>query len=171
MSIRIRKYGDPILREVCRPVKKIGEGEKSIFSHMRGILFEIGALGVAAPQIGISQRLIAIRVDGNLIQLANPVIQDGWGKNVLTEGCLSIPEIFVKVSRSDRVMVEGVDERGKKREFEVEGIPARAIQHEIDHLNGTLIVDYATRKKKDRIKEKLEQLADYTRMVLRVKNK
>lgn len=171
MSTQIRKYGNPILREICQPVEEIGEEETDIFSSLKGILLEVGALGIAAPQVGVCQRIIAVRVDGNLIQLANPVITDGWGKSTLTEGCLSIPEVFVKVSRPNRIIVEGVDERGKKRGLEAEGILARAIQHEVDHLDGTLIVDYTPQEKKDKIKERLEELADYTKMVLRVKNR
>jgi len=171
VSIRIRKYGDPILRQVCQPVKKIGGEEKDIFFHMKKILLERNALGIAAPQIGFPQRLIAVRFDGNLLQLANPFIIEEEGKSLLTEGCLSIPEIFVKVARSQKIKVEGVNEKGKKRIVKAEGILARALQHEIDHLNGVLIIDYATEKKKDKIKHKLEQLANYTQILLRLKNK
>ena len=171
MSTQVRKYGDPILREICLPVEKVGGEEKDIFSHMSRLLFETQALGIAAPQIGISRRLIAVRFDGDLIQIANPVIAEGQGEGLLTEGCLSIPEIFVKVSRSRKIIIEGIDEKGKKRSIKIEGILARALQHEIDHLDGVLIIDHTDPKKKDKLRHKLEQIANYTQMVLRIKNK
>lgn len=171
MCIEIRKYGDPVLRDICQSVEKIELEEKNTFYYMKEILLTQDALGIAAPQIGMSQRMIAVKVDGDLIQLANPTITDGWGKKTLTEGCLSLPEVFVKVPRSRRVLVEGVDEKGRRREFEAEGMLARVIQHEVDHLNGTLIVDYATPRKKDKLRDKLNELAEHTKMILRVKNR
>ena len=171
MNVWIRKYGDPILRKVCQPVERIGKVEKRIFSQMAQILFEDYALGIAAPQVGLSRRIIAVRTDGYLLQLANPLILEREGETILTEGCLSIPEVFVKVPRFQKIKVMGIDETGKKRIIKAEGILARALQHEIDHLNGILIVDYATDKKRTKIKHRLDQLADYTRMLLRVKNK
>ncbi len=170
MNIWLRKYGDPILRKVCQPVEKIGGEEKDIFFHMKRILLEKNALGIAAPQIGIPRRMLIVRIDGYLLQLANPVILEKNGRDILTEGCLSIPEIFIKVPRVKKVKVMGIDEKGKKKMIEIEGILARAIQHEIDHLNGILIVDYATPNKKEKIKKRLDNLAEHTKMVLRVKS-
>ena len=171
MNIWIRKYGNPILRKVCQPVEKIGKMEKEVFSRMIRVLFDKGALGVAAPQIGLSRRLIAVRTDSYLLQMANPLILENKGEDILTEGCLSIPEVFIKVPRYKKIKVQGLNEKGEKIVIEAEGMLARALQHEIDHLNGALIIDYAAKKKKDKIKHRLEQLADHTKMILKFKNK
>lgn len=171
MNIWIRKYGDPILRKICQPVEKIGKIEKHTFSQMAEVLFKNHALGIAAPQIGLPWRIIAVRTDGRLLHLVNPTILEKEGEDVLTEGCLSIPEVFIKVPRFQKIKVQGVDEKGEKITVKAEGMLARVLQHEIDHLNGVLIIDYATEKKKDKIKDKLEQLADYTKMLLKIKNK
>ncbi|HHF99019.1 MAG TPA: peptide deformylase [Candidatus Aerophobetes bacterium] len=171
MNTWIRKYGDPILRKICHPVEKIGKLEKQIFFQMAEVLFKSQALGIAAPQIGFSQRIIAVRTDGYLLQLANPFILEKEGESILTEGCLSIPEVFIKVPRFEKIKIQGLDETGKKRTVKVEGILARALQHEIDHLNGILIIDYATEKKKEKIMHRLNQIAEHTRMLLKIKNR
>lgn len=120
--------------------------------------------------MGFPQRLIAVRNDENIIQLANPVIIDRRGENVLTEECLSIPEVFVKVGRSQKIKLQGMDGEGNQKIIEAGGILARIFQHAIDHLNGILLVDYAKGEKKNKIKKKLEELVEYTRMILRIKN-
>lgn len=171
MNVWLRRYGDPILRKVCEPVGKIGSEERDIFFYMSKILFEKNALGIAAPQIGISRRMVVVRTDGSLLQLANPSILNKKGEDILTEGCLSIPEVFIKVPRAKKVKLTGIDEKGKKSIIEADGILARALQHEIDHLNGILIVDYAEPGKKDKIKKRLRELAENTRMILKIKNK
>ncbi|MBC7189787.1 peptide deformylase [Candidatus Aerophobetes bacterium] len=171
MNIWIRKYGDPNMREVCKPVEKIGKLEKQIFYQLYEALFGNCALGIAAPQIGFPRRIIAVRMDGYFLQLANPFILEKEGKSILTEGCLSIPEVFIKVPRFEKIKIQAIDETGKKIKLEAEGMLARTLQHEIDHLNGTLIVDYATEKKKAKIMDKLNQIAQNTRMLLKIKSK
>ncbi|MCD6472886.1 peptide deformylase [Candidatus Aerophobetes bacterium] len=140
---KIRKYGDPILRKKCNIVKNIGIEEEKILKRMSETMYASQAIGLAAPQVGIDKQLIVVDVDEGLLKLINPLILLKEGEGVLEEGCLSVPGITVKVKRAKNIVVEGWNEEGKRVKVEAKGLFARAIQHEIDHLQGILIIDYA----------------------------
>jgi peptide deformylase len=127
MLRKIVHYPDPILRKVCVPVERMQ-------SH--------AGIGLAAPQVGIEQRLLVCGIDTQLIALANVQIQEGTQMGELVESCLSLPDIKVKVTRPERIRVTGYDVHGQRRSFAATGLWARVIQHELDHLNGVLICDY-----------------------------
>ena len=101
-----------------------------------------GGIGLAAPQVGIPSRLIIAGVGNRIVKLANPQIIETKGRDKMAEGCLSIPNIRVEVKRPYEVVIEGINEKGKLTQIKAKGLLARVLQHEIDHLNGKLIIDY-----------------------------
>ncbi|MBN2755361.1 MAG: peptide deformylase [Candidatus Goldbacteria bacterium] len=138
----IKVYPDSILRVRSTEVEKIGHLEKVLFRQMLEIMKAFKGVGIAAPQIGISRRLIVVDTGEGPVFMANPRIINGSGLEVMEEGCLSVPGALVDVSRKSNVTVTGINEKGKFKEIKAEGFFARALQHEIDHLEGKLIIDY-----------------------------
>jgi peptide deformylase len=144
----IRRLGDPVLKSSATPVDRFDEALRSQVGRMAGLMNDALGVGLAAPQLGVSQRLLVYRVgpDAPVIALANPEIE--WTSDeaeVLEEGCLSIPGITVDVERPVHVRVRALDEEGEERRVEASGLEARVIQHEMDHLDGVLILDRTTR--------------------------
>jgi peptide deformylase len=144
----IRRLGDPVLKSSATPVDRFDDALRSQVARMAGIMNDAYGVGLAAPQLGISQRLLIYRVgpDAPVIVLANPEIEwAGDDSEVLDEGCLSIPGITVDVERPVHVRVRARDEQGEARSVEASGLEARVIQHEMDHLDGVLILDRTSR--------------------------
>jgi peptide deformylase len=144
----IRRLGDPVLKSRATPVDRFDDSLRSQVSRMAGIMGDALGVGLAAPQLGISQRLLVYRVgpDAPVIVLANPEVEwESEESDMLDEGCLSIPGITVDVERPVHVRVRASDEEGGDRLVEASGLEARVIQHELDHLNGVLILDRTTR--------------------------
>jgi peptide deformylase len=147
----IKRLGDPVLKSKATPVDRFDDPLRNQISRMAGIMADSLGVGLAAPQLGVSQRLLVYRVgpDAPIIVLANPEVEWQSGESeVLDEGCLSIPGITVDVERPVHVRVRAVDEEGGDRTVEASGLEARVIQHEIDHLNGVLILDRTTREQR-----------------------
>ena len=143
--LEIKKAGDPVLKEGCAPVEKIDKQLKKLMDDMAETMYQNDGVGLAAPQIGKSIRLVVIdcQDDHGLIELINPVITFREGTALDTEGCLSVPNIFGEVERSAKVKVEFLNRRGKKQHLTATGLLARCIQHELDHLEGQLFIDVA----------------------------
>ena len=141
-SLVIKKHPDKILREKSAQIEKITNREKKLFDKMFFTMKYFCGIGLAAPQIGISKRLIVACVEERTIKLANPEIIDMRGVGNMVEGCLSIPDITVDIKRPFEVVVKGLNEKGENIEIKVKGLLARVLQHEIDHLKGRLIIDY-----------------------------
>ncbi len=143
--LEIKKAGDPVLKEVCAPVEKIDKQLKKLMDDMAETMYQNDGVGLAAPQIGKSIRLVVIdcQDDHGLIELINPVITFREGTALDTEGCLSVPNIFGEVERAAKVKVEFLNRRGKKQHLTATGLLARCIQHELDHLEGQLFIDVA----------------------------
>ena len=135
--------GDPVLREKAKPLKEINDSIIRLLDNMRDTLHEYEGVGLAAPQIGISKRVIVVETDDEYYELINPEIVKEEGRMMAIEGCLSIPQLTGKVKRAARVTVKGLNREGKEVTIEADGILARAFQHEIDHLDGILFVDRA----------------------------
>jgi peptide deformylase len=159
----IRRLGDPVLKSSATPVDRFDESLRRQVSRMAGIMGDAYGVGLAAPQLGISQRLLVYRVgpDAPVVALANPELE--WTSDdieVLDEGCLSIPGITVDVERPVYVRVRALDEGGETRLVEASGLEARVIQHEMDHLDGVLILDRTTR---DERKRALREIRDAER--------
>jgi peptide deformylase len=137
-------FPDPVLRLRAEPITVFDVSVRSLAEEMIKTLREITGLGLAAPQVGVSRRLVLVAPDadpGNEIVLVNPEItaSDGWEE--IEEGCLSFPGIFVKIGRYTNVRLRYHDLEGKPQEMVTDGILARAVQHELDHLDGRLLVD------------------------------
>jgi peptide deformylase len=142
MAIRqIRYVEDPILRKVAREVTEINERIKTLLEDMVETMYEYDGVGLAAPQVGILRRVIVIDVGEGPIKMINPEIIEQEGEIVDTEGCLSIPNKSGTVKRPEKVKVKYLDENGVERILEGTGLLARAICHEVDHLNGILFID------------------------------
>lgn len=140
----IRLVGDPVLRKKAEPVKKVTRRIVKLLRDMEETMYAANGVGLAGPQVGQSLRVIVVDVGDGPVHLINPVIEDAAGSEVDREGCLSIPGIVGYVERFERVRVSAINEKGKPVRFEAEGYFARALQHEIDHLDGILIIDKAT---------------------------
>ena len=147
----IRRLGDPVLKSSATPVDRFDDGLRQQVARMGGLMNDALGVGLAAPQVGLSQRLLVYRVgqDAPLIALVNPQIE--WtsdDEEAFEEGCLSIPGITVDVERPVHVRVRAQDENGQERRVEASGLEARVIQHEIDHLDGVLILDRTTKEQR-----------------------
>ncbi|HEY8448933.1 MAG TPA: methionyl-tRNA formyltransferase [Bacillota bacterium] len=134
-----------VLRRVAEPVRRITRSIARLLDDMLATMYAADGVGLAAPQVGVSKRIIVVDVGDGPIELINPELTRAEGSEVATEGCLSIPELVGEVERAARVVVTGLDRHGRKRWVEGEGLLARALQHEIDHLNGVLFTDRARR--------------------------
>ncbi len=140
----IVKYGDPVLREVSKPVNKIDEDMPEFVQRMEEIMRAANGVGLAAPQLGILQRVIVYDVGDGLRAVVNPKILRQSGEQLdPPEGCLSLPGLQGVVKRANEVIVKGQDETGKPVRIRAEGYAARVIQHEVDHLDGVLFIDRA----------------------------
>jgi peptide deformylase len=145
---RVRKFGDPVLRASALPVERFDETLATEVTQMGELMHDALGIGLAATQLGILHRVLVYRAyaEDPLTALVNPVIE--WSSEELEtaeEGCLSLPGVHVEVERPARVRVRAQDETGKGIEIEAEGLEARVIQHEIDHLEGVLILDRISR--------------------------
>jgi peptide deformylase len=159
----IRRLGDPVLKSRATPVDKFDEALRAQVARMGGLMNDALGVGLAAPQIGLSQRLLVYRVgqDAPLIALINPEIE--WSSDEeesFEEGCLSIPGITVDVDRPVYVRVKAQDENGAERHVEASGLEARVIQHEIDHLDGVLILDRTSKEQRKEAMRALREAED-----------
>jgi peptide deformylase len=160
----IVKYGDAVLREPTKPVGDIDAALQKLIDDMVDTMYAAPGVGLAANQIGISKRLAVIdltvgKKPGNLHIFINPEILELEGQITEEEGCLSIPDFVEVVTRPERVKVRYTDRNGQPREIRGEGLMARALCHEIDHLNGNLFIDHLRGFKKERIMKKIQKLA------------
>jgi peptide deformylase len=156
----IRRLGDPVLKSKATPVDRFDDSLQKQVERMAGIMSDAIGVGLAAPQLGVSQRLLVYRIgpEAPVIALANPEIE--WtseDQEILEEGCLSIPGIQVDVERPVHVRVRADDEQGEARLVEASGLEARVIQHELDHLDGVLILDRTSR---DQRREAMRELRE-----------
>jgi len=148
-KLKIRTYPDPILSKKGRLVKldEIKSAKiKKLISRMIETMVENNGLGLAAPQVGQSIQLCTIGFGGDRFVLINPkIISHSWRKEVCEEGCLSFPEKFILVKRPKKVTVRALNEEGKPFKITAEGLLSKALQHEIDHLNGILFIEHEVR--------------------------
>jgi peptide deformylase len=144
---QIRVIGDPVLRDRAVLVERFDRQVRRLAERMIGIMQDAPGIGLAAPQVGVMQRMLVYEVDDGPKALVNPVLGDpSVDTEVTDEGCLSIPGVVVPVERPASVRVQARDERGREVDFRAEGLEARVIQHETDHLDGMLIIDRTTRE-------------------------
>jgi peptide deformylase len=141
----IKKFGDPVLRKRCKPVDKVTKDIKKLIVDMVQTMERNNGVGLAAPQVGENKRIVVIKTDiegQEFFELVNPkILKKSKETKKEEEGCLSFPKTFFKVKRPKEIEVEGIDINGKKIKFTAEGLVARALCHEIDHLDGILFID------------------------------
>ena len=139
--LRIVLVGDPVLRRKAEPVPKPTRRVQKLLRDMADTMYNAKGVGLAAPQVGVSERLIVVDTGQGLVSLVNPVLLKAQGNARDVEGCLSIPGRSGYVTRAAQVVVGGLDPQGRHTKVEAGGYFARALQHEIDHLNGILFID------------------------------
>jgi len=160
MSLKkIVKYPDPILREKSESIDEVNEEIKQLIGDMAETMYASGGVGLAAVQIGVLNRVIVVNVGEELIALINPEILEGEGETQKEEGCLCLPGVMVEVKRSEKIKVKGLNEKGEEIVINAEGLLARALQHEIDHLKGVLIIDKVSRIKRELLTSELRKEA------------
>lgn len=161
MALRpILHYPDPRLRRIATPVAAITEEVRQLVADMAETMYQAPGIGLAAIQIGVTRRVIVIDISESRDQLQafiNPQIIARDGEQTIEEGCLSVPGIFESVTRAGQVRVRALDLAGQAFELDASGLLATCIQHEIDHLDGKVFVDYVSRLKQQRIRKRLEK--------------
>jgi len=158
--IPIVKIPDPILRQIAQPVDEITDGVRQLLDDMAATMYDAPGIGLAAPQINVSQRLVVIDCSKDdapeLYKMVNPeIIALSEEQAVLEEGCLSIPDQTAEVTRPAEVSIRYLDETGTSQTLTADGLLAACIQHEIDHLNGVLFIDHISRLKRDMITRRM----------------
>jgi peptide deformylase len=140
---KIVEIGADVLREKAKEVKEVNSSITKLLDNMMDTLIAAEGVGLAAPQIGVSKRVIIVKVDDESIELINPVILEKEGAATAEEGCLSIPKMTGDVVRAAKVHVQGLNRHGEMIDIQADRLLARALQHEIDHLDGILFIDVA----------------------------
>ena len=161
----ILRYPDPRLHTRAQPVAVVDEAIRQLVRDMAETMYEAPGIGLAATQVNVHRRVVVIDVSEDRSALRvfiNPEILERAGEHVGEEGCLSVPGIYEKVTRAERVRVRALDEHGQPFELEADGLFAVCIQHELDHLDGKVFVEYLSQLKLGRIKQRLAKKARVT---------
>ncbi|NWG30177.1 MAG: peptide deformylase [Rhodocyclaceae bacterium] len=161
----ILRYPDPRLHTVAKPVEAVDAGIKKLVADMFETMYEAPGIGLAATQVNVHKRVLVLDVSEDKSQpmaFINPEILAREGEHVGEEGCLSVPGIYETVKRSERIRVRALNLEGEPFELEADGLLAVCLQHEIDHLDGKVFVEYLSRLKLSRIKAKLAKQARIT---------
>jgi len=156
--LRIRVFGDSVLRKKSRDVARVTSTHKETLSQMAQLMYARSGIGLAAPQVGIGQSMIVVDIGTGLYKVINPRIVKRVGHQAREEGCLSVPGVCIKIRRAKKIVVEGLDENAACVKLVAEDLLACVFQHEIDHLKGKLIVDYASFLDKLKVKKRLTEL-------------
>jgi len=172
MVLDIKTYGDPVLRKTAEEVMEINEEIIELINNMVQTMYDAPGVGLAAPQIGINKRIFVIDTDGVLKKIINPVfLENSKETEEAEEGCLSVPGIYRKVKRAKKVKIKYLNEKGEEIIQEAQGLYARALQHENDHLDGVLFVDKLSNISKKLTAKKLERLKKETIEKMNTKKK
>ncbi len=158
--LNILHYPDPRLRTQAQPVDEVSDEIRQLIKDMFETMYDAPGIGLAATQVNVHQQVIVIDVSDNRDQplaLINPEIIDHSGMEEMEEGCLSVPGIYEKVQRADKIRIRALNEQGEAFEMDADDLLAVCIQHEMDHLQGKLFVDYLSEMKRQRIRKKLEK--------------
>jgi len=159
-KLKILEFPDPRLRKKARPVDTVDEALKQLIDDMFETMYDAPGIGLAATQIDVHRRLLVADVSADKDEpwvLINPAILEHDGVEVTEEGCLSVPGYYEEVQRAEHIRVRFLDRHGVETESDFEGLLAVCVQHEIDHLDGKLFVDYLSEAKRQRIRKRLEK--------------
>ena len=157
--LKVRRYGDPVLRRRANPVEDVTPEIRRLVADMVDTMYDEVGIGLAAPQVGVSMRVLVVGdEEGRGVQvLVNPAITAQGGTVTAEEGCLSLPGIFAQVTRSEWVTLQAQDLEGKAISITARGLRSRVFQHEIDHLDGVLFIDRLDAVTRDRIKRRIKK--------------
>lgn len=168
-QLTILEYPNERLHIVASPVKSVNQEIRELVKNMAETMYSASGIGLAATQVDVHKRVITIDISSSrndLLVLINPQLLSANGKHLESEGCLSVPGVFEDVMRAKQIVVRALNEDGKEFEMEAEGLLSVCIQHEIDHLDGKVFIEYLSRLKRERIKKKLKkrkQLSDHSK--------
>ncbi|MGB9891949.1 MULTISPECIES: peptide deformylase [Thermodesulfovibrio] len=159
--LEIKKYPDEVLKKKAETISEINGDLQKLIDNMIETMYNANGIGLAAPQVGVLKRLIVVDTspreqNQSLIVLINPEITDSEREILSEEGCLSLPGFTTRLKRKERVIVKGLDRNGKEIEIEATGLLARALQHEIDHLDGILLIDKISPLKRELFRKKFK---------------
>lgn len=164
--LEIRKFPDPVLKKKAEPVESVDEGIRKLMDDMAETMYASMGIGLAAPQVGVSKRVIVVDVsprdeqgEGRLFALANPQIIKSEGEEEFEEGCLSLPGFTTVVKRPSKITISALDRDGRDVIIEADGLFAIALQHEMDHLAGTLILDHSSTLRREFYKKRIKKQA------------
>lgn len=162
--LEILKYPDPTLKKVAAPVEAVSDETVRLIEDMVETMYRAPGVGLAAPQVGVSRRIIVLDTDHenpgkNLLKLINPEIRHAEGEVLWEEGCLSVVDFTVEIKRAAKVKLVALNEEEKEISIDAEGLLAVALQHEVDHLNGKLILDRVSRLKRDLYSRRLKKMS------------
>lgn len=163
--LTVLHYPDPRLRTKAKAVEKVDDKIRTIVDNMFETMYQAPGIGLAATQVDVHKRIITIDISEDKeapLCLINPEIVEATGVEKMEEGCLSVPGIYEPVERADRVKVRALNRDGDSFELEADGLLSVCIQHEMDHLQGKLFVDYLSEVKRQRIRKKLQKLRQKT---------
>ncbi len=163
--LNILHYPDDRLHIVAKPVATVDERIRTLVADMAETMYAARGIGLAATQVNVHERVVVVDLSeqqNELLVLINPVIVRKNGETTYEEGCLSVPGIYDSVTRAETITVEALDTSGQSFSLDADGLLAICIQHELDHLNGKVFVEYLSRLKQDRIKTKLKKRARST---------
>lgn len=159
-KLRILEFPDPRLRTKAKPVETVDDQLRQLIDDMFETMYDAPGIGLAATQVDVHRRLLVADVSSDKTEpwvLINPVIIEQDGVEVTEEGCLSVPGYYEEVERAEHIKVRYLDRDGKEQESEFDGLLAVCVQHEMDHLEGKLFVDYLSEAKRQRIRKRLEK--------------
>lgn len=158
VELEVLVFPNSVLRKKCKKVQEINDEIIKIAQDMTDTMYAKGGIGLAAPQVGISKQLIVLDIGTGPITLINPELTIVEGTSTMEEGCLCLPKISVEVERYNNVQIKGIDLKGNPVSFDAEDLLARVFQHEIDHLQGRLIIDKLSKLKRDMLIRKFKKL-------------
>jgi len=160
--LEILKYPHPLLKKRCKEVERVDAEVRKLIQNMTETMYAVNGIGLAACQVGVPRRIIVLDVspldyEQSLFAMINPEVILEEGEIDYEEGCLSVPDCLEKIKRREKIRIRGTSPEGKEMEVEGEGILAIALQHEIDHINGVLILDRVSRLKREIYRNKLRK--------------
>lgn len=163
-KLQIQLYGSRILNKKCRVVKSNDNAVSDLFDAMLELMRSLNGIGLAANQAGLDMRLVVIELPDLLLRMINPKIISKSGQTAIDEGCLSFPDLILKVLRAKNVVVRYTDEKGAVNEIEADGLLSIALQHEIDHINGITFNKRVSLKQQFKIRKKLKEIKQISRV-------